>query len=107
MLNSPVLLPVMFTPQMKERELEDRLIEKTKDFLIALGTGFTYKGNQVHLKVEEDDLYIDLVQFDTDLLCWVVIELKVADFKPGIASQLGTYVQLVEAATESPSTGRP
>jgi len=105
MLNSPVLLPVLLTPDMKELDLEAKLIEKTKDFLIALGTGFTYKGNQVHLKVEDDDVYIDLLLFNTDLLCWVVVELKVTDFKPGFTSQLGTYVELIEDRYRRPWHG--
>lgn len=44
-----------------ERELEDALINQITQFLLELGTGFSYLGRQVHLHVGESDFYMDLL----------------------------------------------
>lgn len=41
-----------------EKELEDTLVNQITQFLLELGTGFSYLGRQVHIKVGETDFYI-------------------------------------------------
>ena len=75
-----------------ERELEDALVKQITSFLLELGTGFSYIGRQVHLKVGDSDFYIDLLFYHVKLHCYVVVELKTEKFKPDFAGQLNFYV---------------
>lgn len=79
----------------KERDFEKALIQHIKQFLLELGKGFAYVGNQYNLNVEGDDFFLDLLFFNINLNCYVVFELKVGDFKPEYAGKLNMYVNAV------------
>lgn len=79
-----------------ERELENCLATNMTKFLLELGTGFTYYGRQVHLNVNGDDFYIDLLFYNLKLRCYVVVELKTVKFLPEHAGQLKFYVTAVD-----------
>lgn len=78
-----------------EKELEDALVNQITQFLLELGTGFSYLGRQVHIKVGESDFYMDLLFYHVRLHCYVVVELKTEKFKPEFAGQLNFYVTAV------------
>ena len=84
-----------------ERELEDALVKQITSFLLELGTGFSYIGRQVHLKVGDSDFYIDLLFSHVKLHCYVVVELKTEKFKPDFAGQLNFYVTAVNRDLKS------
>ena len=62
--------------KMREKELEDSLVEHINEFLLELGVGFAYVGRQVKLNIGEEDFYIDLLMYHTKLHAYVAIELK-------------------------------
>ena len=78
-----------------EKELEDALVNQITQFLLELGTGFSYLGRQVHIKVGESDFYMDLLFYQVRLHCYVVVELKTEKFKPEFAGKLNFYVTAV------------
>ena len=78
-----------------EKELEDALVNQITQFLLELGTGFSYLGRQVHIKVGESDFYMDLLFYHVRLHCYVVVELKTEKFKPEFAGKLNFYVTAV------------
>ena len=78
-----------------EKELEDTLVNQITQFLLELGTGFSYMGRQVHIRVGESDFYIDLLFYHARLHCYVVVELKTEKFKPEFAGKLNFYVTAV------------
>ena len=84
-----------------ERELEDALVKQITSFLLELGTGFSYIGRQVHLKVGDSDFYIDLLFYHVKLHCYVVVELITEKFKPDFAGQLNFYVTAVNRDLKS------
>ena len=84
-----------------ERELEDALINQITQFLLELGTGFSYLGRQVHLHVGESDFYMDLLFYHVRLHCYVVVELKTEKFKPEFAGKLNFYVTAVNKQMKS------
>ena len=65
-------------------------------FLLELGTGFAFMGNQYHLCIGNEDYYIDLLFYNTRLRCYVVIELKTGKFKPEYAGKLNFYLSAVD-----------
>lgn len=81
---------------MQERELEAALIQHIKRFMLELGRGFCYVGNQYNLKVEDDDFYLDLLFFNYHLDCFVVFELKVGEFKPEYTGKLNFYINTID-----------
>lgn len=83
------------TEDYNEKELEIALTEQITQFLLELGTGFSYMGRQVNIKVGESDFYLDLLFYHVKLHCYVVVELKTEKFKPEFAGQLNFYVTAV------------
>lgn len=92
-----------------EREIERELVQHITSFLLELGAGFSYVGRQVHLEVEGEDFYIDLLFYHLKLRCYVVIELKATAFKPEYAGKLNFYLSAVDATmrheNDNPSIG--
>ena len=92
----PYIIDIMGVRQeMQERELEEHLDSHISKYLLELGKGFTYYGHQVHLRVGNEDFYIDQLFYHVRLHCYVVIELKVTAFKPEHIGQLNFYVTAV------------
>lgn len=80
----------------RERDLEQGLLAHIQKFLLELGVGFAFVGRQVHLEVEGDDFYIDLLFYHLRLRCYVVIELKNTPFKPEYAGKMSFYLSAVD-----------
>ena len=79
-----------------EKELKDALIDNIQNFLVELGTGFAYMGREYRLQVGQTEQFLDLLFYNTSLHAYVVVEVKVTDFKPDYVGQLGTYVVAVD-----------
>ncbi|MFH2067675.1 MAG: PDDEXK nuclease domain-containing protein [Pseudomonadota bacterium] len=86
----------------REAELEQKLIDHLEKFLIELGQGFAFVGRQVHMEVEEEDFYIDLLFYHLKLRCYVVVELKAGKFQAGHVSQLNMYMNIVDDLMRHP-----
>ena len=82
--------------EVNERAIETALVTHVTDFLLELGAGFAFVGRQVLLDVGGDEFFIDLLFYHLKLRCYVVIELKAGDFKPGHLGQLGFYLPAVD-----------
>lgn len=100
---------IPFQENMQERDIEQALVRDVTKLLLELGTGFAFLGNQYHLNVGDDDFYIDLLFYNLNLRCYVVIELKTGDFKPEYAGQLNFYLSAVDGIlkkeNDNPSIG--
>ena len=53
-----------------ERVLEQEIVNNIKHFILSLGTGFSFIGNQHRLVVDEDEFFTDLLFFNRNLQCW-------------------------------------
>ena len=82
--------------EFKERELEGHLIDNITKFLLELGKGFAFIGKQYHLEVGGQDFYIDLLFYNIELSCFVVIELKTGEFKPEYEGKMGFYLSVID-----------
>ena len=100
---------IPFKAGLLEREIEEALVKDVTKLLLELGTGFAFLGNQYHLNVGGDDFYIDLLFYNLNLRCYVVIELKTGEFKPEYAGQLNFYLSAVDGILkkeqDNPSVG--
>jgi len=79
-----------------ERDLERGLLDRIRKFLLELGAGFAFVGQQVHLNVAGDDFYLDLLFYHLRLRCFVVIDLKARPFKPEDAGKMNFYLSAVD-----------
>lgn len=79
-----------------ERELEKTLLNHIRDFLLELGVGFAFVGNQYHLEVGGRDFWLDLLFYHYRLHCFVVIDLKVVEFEPEFSGKMSFYVSAVD-----------
>jgi len=96
-LKNPYLLDFLdLREDIKERDLERGLLEHLKQFLLELGRGFAYVGNQFNLTVEKDEFFLDLLFFNFHLNCFVVFELKIGDFQPEFAGKLNFYINCID-----------
>lgn len=84
------------TKPVKEKELENMLIAQIRDFLLELGYGFCFIGNQYKLKLNDNNYKLDLLFYHRILKCLVVIELKTVEFKPEFAGKMDYYLALVD-----------
>lgn len=87
---------IPFKEDMVERDIEQALVKDVTKLLLELGTGFAFLGNQYHLNAGGDDFYIDLLFYNLNLRCYVVIELETGEFKPEYAGQLNFYLSAVD-----------
>ncbi|MDR2580988.1 MAG: DUF1016 domain-containing protein [Fibromonadaceae bacterium] len=94
---------------MVERDVETELVKHIANFLLELGSGFSFVGRQYHLEIGNEDFYIDMLFYNFKLNCFVVIELKMEEFKPEFAGKLNFYVSavddLLKRPTDNPTIG--
>ena len=92
-----------------ELDLEQRIVEKIKQFLLELGKGFTFIGNQHELDYNGKISKVDLLFFHRGLRCLVAIDLKIGKFIPEYAGKMNYYLSLLDrlerGENENPSIG--
>jgi len=92
----------------KERDLERGLIAQLQKFLLELGVGFAFVGSQYPLEVDGEDFFIDLLFYHLKLRCFVVIDLKMDQFRPEYAGKMNFYLSAVDVlkySSDQPSLG--
>ncbi|MGZ8935667.1 MAG: PDDEXK nuclease domain-containing protein [Methylobacter sp.] len=89
------------TEKHNEKELENALVNHVTKFLLELGAGFSYIGQQYKLEISGDEFFIDLLFYHVKLHCYVVVELKAVKFKPEFAGKLNFYVSAVDGILKS------
>jgi predicted nuclease of restriction endonuclease-like (RecB) superfamily len=100
-----VFKPAPLDESANERALESALIARLKDFLIELGSGFAFVGNQYRLEVDGEEFFLDLLFYHTRLHCYIVIDLKVGDFKPEFVGKMNFYQAAVDSLVKTTEDG--
>lgn len=88
--------------QASERAVERGLMEQVERFLLEMGEGFAVVARQRHIEVGGQDFFIDLLLYQLVLRCYVVVELKVGDFKPEYAGKTNFYLAAVDDLIKRP-----
>ena len=100
---------ITLSERVKEKDLEQKLIEHISQFLLELGKGFAYMGRQFQLKVGTKDYRTDLLFYHTKLKCYIIIELKVKEFEPEYIGKLNFYItainELIKDESDQPTIG--
>jgi predicted nuclease of restriction endonuclease-like (RecB) superfamily len=79
-----------------ERHIEQQVVINIRNFILQMGKGFCFIGNQYRIEVNGDEFFIDLLFFNRHLQCLVAFELKKAKFKPADAGQLNFYLNVLD-----------
>jgi predicted nuclease of restriction endonuclease-like (RecB) superfamily len=92
-----------------ETDLEKALVKNLQKFILEIGKGYTYMGNQFRLQVGKKDYHTDLLFYHRDLQCLVLFELKIEEFEPEFLGKLNFYLEAldrdVKRLHENPSIG--
>ena len=87
--------------QANEKDIEKGLVKNLKLFLLELGKGFAFIGEQYHLEIANKDYYLDLLFYNTKLHSYVVFELKIGEFLPEYAGKMNFYLNVVDEKLKS------
>ncbi len=85
-----------------ERDLERGLVEHIRQFLLELGAGFAFVGQQVRLEVGGEDFSLDLLFYHLRLRCFVVVDLKMKPFEPEFTGKMNFYLSAVDDQMSHP-----
>ena len=92
-----------------ENDLKKSIIKNLKDFILEIGKGFTFVGDEYRVQVGNHDYFIDLLFYSRDLSCLVAIELKLGEFIPEYAGKMNLYLEVLDRnlrkENENPSVG--
>ncbi|MDR1384624.1 MAG: DUF1016 domain-containing protein [Planctomycetaceae bacterium] len=81
----------------RERELERGLIANISKFILEMGKGFAFLGEQYQLTINRKDYFLDLLFYHVRLHCYVVIELKIGEFEPEYLGKMNFYLSAVDS----------
>lgn len=92
-----------------EKELETSILSHIRDFLMEMGKGFAFVARQQHIVTDTEDYYIDLVFYNIELRCYVLIDLKMGKVTHQDVGQMDMYVRMYDElkrkADEDPTIG--
>ena len=93
MIKNPILIMTSKNiDKLSEKALREFILEKIEEFLIELGYGFIYVGSEYKL----GDHRCDLLFFNTELVCYIVVELKIRKLKPIDYGQIKMYMNYID-----------
>ena len=84
-----------------ESDLEKNILEHLKEFLLELGKGFAFIGNQVRITIDNEHFYPDLVFYNRILKCFVIIDLKIGKVTHQDIGQMQMYVNYYDREIKS------
>lgn len=85
-----------------ERNMENEIVLNIRDFILRMGKGFSFIGNQFKVQVGGQDFFIDLLFFNRILQSLVVFELKKVPYKPEHSGQLNFYLNVLDDQIKLP-----
>ena len=97
LIPNPIIIKTdLIKAEISEYALKECILNNIDDFLIQLGIGFTYVGNEYKIKLEDRYNYIDLLLYNIKYKCYVVVELKVTELKKYHTGQIMTYMNYID-----------
>lgn len=104
-LKNPYVLEFLGYPNfadLRESDIETAIISQLQQFLLELGNGFAFVGRQKHIRIEEEDRYIDLVFYNCKLKFYLLIDLKIGKLSHGDVGQMDGYVRMFDGLFTAP-----
>ena len=96
-IKNPIVIRNSFNYEIiSEKMLQKLILEDIPSFLDELRTGFTFIRNEYKIKIGNNYNYIDLLLFNIDFNCYVVVELKVTELKKEHIGQIKVYMNYID-----------
>ena len=96
LIPNPIVIKTdIIDKKLSEYALKQIIIGNLDDFLFQLGHGFTYVGSEYKIKIGNTYNYIDLLLFNYEYNCFVVVELKVTELKKEHIGQIQVYMNYI------------
>ena len=97
LIPNPIIIKSdLLKSEMSEYALKQSILNNIDDFLRQLGVGFTYVGSEYKIKIDDRHNYIDLLLFNIEYNCYVVVELKATELKKEHTGQIMTYMNYID-----------
>ncbi len=104
-LKNPYVLEFLGYPnfaELHESDVEQAIITHLQNFLLELGNGFAFVARQKHIRIDEEDRFIDLVFFHCKLKFYLLIDLKIGKITHGDVGQMDGYVRMFDGLFTAP-----
>lgn len=85
-----------------EKELETSILSHIRDFLMEMGKGFAFVARQQHIVTDTEDYYIDLIFYNIELRCYVLVDLKMGKVTHQDVGQMDMYVRMYDDMKRKP-----
>lgn len=95
-IENPIIVKNRGYEIISEKVLKYLILEDIEYFLKELGDGFCFIGSEYKIKIGDRYNYIDLLLFNIEFNCYVVIELKIAELKKEHIGQIKTYMNYID-----------
>jgi predicted nuclease of restriction endonuclease-like (RecB) superfamily len=105
LLKNPYVLEFLGYPnfaELREADVEQAIITHLQRFLLELGNGFAFVARQKHIRIEEDDRFIDLVFYHCRMKFYLLIDLKMGKLTHGDVGQMDGYVRMFDGLFAAP-----
>ena len=97
LIPNPIILKTnSLNEKLTEYALKQIILNNLDDFLLQLGSYFTYVGNEYKIKLGNKYNYIDLLLFNIEYNCYVVVELKIIELKKEHIGQIQVYMNYID-----------
>ena len=94
LVKNPIILNTN-TEIVKEKILQQLILENMEKFLKELGNGFSFIESEYKIKIGNTYNYIDLLLYNIVYNCYVVVELKITKLKKEHIGQIETYMNYI------------
>jgi predicted nuclease of restriction endonuclease-like (RecB) superfamily len=96
-VKNPILIKNNFNyKEISEKVLKKLILENIESFMNELGNSFCFVGSEYKIKIGNRYNYIDLLLFNIEYNCYVVIELKVTELKKEHVGQIQVYMNYID-----------
>ena len=97
LVKNPILIKNSYNyKEISEKILQKLILEDIPSFLDELGTGFTFIRNEYKIKIGDRYNYIDLLLFNYEYNCFIVVELKVTELRKEYIGQIEVYMNYID-----------
>ena len=97
LIMNPIIIPNNLNYEIiNEKRLKYLILDNLDYFLKELGNDFTYIGNEYKIKIDDRFFYIDILLYNIKHNCYVVVELKINEFKKEYISQVRMYMNYID-----------
>ena len=100
-MKNPIIIPIQSEVN-NEHDLELNILANLDYFFKQLGNGFTSVGHQYKLVQNNHIYFIDILLFNIELNCYVVVELKLRSLRKEDKVQIEFYMNLIDEMLKKP-----